>query len=493
MFSFNGKTKDYIKAVETIKSHYGANRDVETIQVKGRHGSVQGLIDISEKEFTIGFIIKANTREELRKIADDMVLWLSTEETKKLVLPEDPDRYYEAILTGPIDKESIINFARVNVKFISFDGLGYSTRTYQNTAISDGVSIVNDGTAPTDIKVEATAYNDSTMFMISKNDDDYFMLGESENANKDKIISEPYIFDEEFTSLSFGKWTRIADGTNLPIGGDVNGGRFSAVNTGESITVTNFGTAGTSGWHGAGIFRSLTKSIQDFRIRFKILLRQSVETGTGKSLTYVLDESSRPIFSIGFVNPRRNTNTGFIEVHAFNEFGESKRIYRYETPLRYNKLRNLQVYMTLERKGKKIYIKTWKFDSSSDPKRLRPIDENIKVYNDAGGNYQNTVRILRVFQGKSTKYEKHLHINILGYSIQELKKTSEDVTPIVIKKGDVVVVDTKGNYVTINGEFRTDIKDFGSNYFKVNPGLTNLLISPEDTFDTKITWNDRFL
>lgn len=496
MFSFDGKTKKYIASVEAVESHYGPNREVELINVKGRRGAVQGLIDTKEKQFKVTFIIKGKDRHELQKNADDMVLWLTTDTARKLVLPDDPNRYYEAIVTGPIDKDSIVNFSRVTVTFVSLDGLGYSSRTFQNTAISDAVSVVNEGTADTNFRVEATAFKDSTMFLISKNDDDYFMIGESESANKDKVITEPYLFDEEFTSLSVAKWTRITDGTTLGgnlDGGDVNGGRFAMVNTGESITVENFGTAGTTGWHGAGLFRSLEKSLQDFRIRFKVLLRQGVETGTGKAMTYVLDESSRPVFSIGYVNTSNNTNTGSIVVYAYNEFGEAKRIYRYETPLRYNKVRNLQVYMTIERKGKRIYIKTWKYDGSSDPKRLRPIDESIQTYNDAGGNYQNPVRILRMYQGKSSKFTNHLHINILGYSIQELKKTSAEVTPVIIKSGDIIVIDTKGNYVTINGEMRTDIKDFGSNYFKLPAGLTHLLISPENTFDTKVTWNDRYL
>ncbi|HDS2163516.1 TPA: phage tail protein, partial [Staphylococcus aureus] len=49
------------------------------------------------------------------------------------------------------------------------------------------------------------------------------------------------------------------------------------------------------------------------------------------------------------------------------------------------------------------------------------------------------------------------------------------------------------NSVTIEGEPALKHKDFGSNFFNVGEGLSELLIYPEGVFDTKVLWQDRWL
>ncbi|MCO4339818.1 phage tail family protein [Staphylococcus agnetis] len=47
--------------------------------------------------------------------------------------------------------------------------------------------------------------------------------------------------------------------------------------------------------------------------------------------------------------------------------------------------------------------------------------------------------------------------------------------------------------MTINGDDALKLKDFGSNYFNVETGHTELVISPPETFDTTVKWQDRWL
>ncbi|WP_323705350.1 phage distal tail protein [Mammaliicoccus sciuri] len=97
-----------------------------------------------------------------------------------------------------------------------------------------------------------------------------------------------------------------------------------------------------------------------------------------------------------------------------------------------------------------------------------------------------------MYVGKSVKYEKRMYVNLLGFSIQELLPKQSDVTPIVIRQGDLIVIDTGQNLVTLNDESALKMKDFGSNYFNVDSGLSELIIEPAGKFDTKVIWRDRY-
>ncbi len=235
------------------------------------------------------------------------------------------------------------------------------------------------------------------------------------------------------------------------------------------------------------------KSLEDFRIRLKVIVRQHAGIGPGKAFSYVVDENNRIMFSIGYVNTSVNSNNGQIVAYAYDEHGEAKRIYTRETPFKYHRIDNMHVFMYLERKGNTIKITSFKYDSGKDPNRDKPLDKDVKIIKDRGGFYQRLARLVRLYVGKSAKYNKYLSCNILGCSMTELLPKQNDVTPIVIKKGDLVTLDTKEKIVKINDEDALALKDFGSNYFNIESGYNELLIEPENTFDTVVKWQDRYL
>ena len=152
----------------------------------------------------------------------------------------------------------------------------------------------------------------------------------------------------------------------------------------------------------------------------------------------------------------------------------------------------MHVFMTLERKDNEIYIETCKYDYGKDKGRRKPLDKDSKIFKDSGNFYQRKARIAQMYVGKSAKYEKRMYVNLLGFSVQELLPKQSDVTPIVIRKGDFIVVDTGQNIVTLNDENALEMKDFGSNYFMLDSGMSELVIEPEGVFDTKAIWRDSY-
>ena len=80
----------------------------------------------------------------------------------------------------------------------------------------------------------------------------------------------------------------------------------------------------------------------------------------------------------------------------------------------------------------------------------------------------------------------------LGVYMYELLDKPKDAKDYIIKQGDLITLDTKTQDISVNGEPMIREKSFSSNFFELQSGLTNLLISPEGSFDTVVKWRDRY-
>lgn len=485
-----------------IPSFYYA---IETEKVNGRPGSILKSKYLNEVKFDLPLIIlnsysSAGGVKTNDNIINDLVNFFNQDESVRLQI-EGEEWYWNAVIHDGFDipetNRSAINF-KVNVTLT--DPYRYALKGSMNTAISDQVSIVNTGTADTPIIIEARALKNSTNFMITKGVNgeatDYFMVGQPEDAYKEIKDTEPYYFSDEFNTLDLRNWNYVSNDTTFGTGrdgGDARSGRFSLYSDKQSIYVTNWGTNTSTNWHGAGLQKSVSKSLQDFRIRFKLVIRNYAGVGTGKSFAYVKDENDRVLFSIGYVNTTMNKNESEILVYAYNEHGEARKIYSKATPYSLKSAKNIHVFMYLERRGQDIKITTFKYNTDKDKNRKKPLDNDVRIIKDRGNFYQRPARIMNIYAGKSSKSDKFMAINVLGFSVQELLPRQSDVTPIIIRKGDLVYIDTKEHIVTINDDNVLHLKDFGSNYFSVEKGVSELLISPEATFDTTVKWTERYI
>ncbi|MFO3693646.1 distal tail protein Dit [Staphylococcus felis] len=495
-FTFNGKSNPHCSYLNYSTS-YGLDRDIQYEEVMGRPGGVLSYVKENVRVIEVELLIDAyGSRRKLEHVAEEIVNWLSTDQPEPLIFNREPDRIYYAMLTERLEPSYFISFSKVKVNFICLDPYKYSAIGNQNTAISDSISVVNTGTADTPIIVEARALKDSTNFIIAKDDKNYFMIGKSEDANKVTKDVEPFVFNDEFHTTGLSNWRYMPNDTsfgNLLDGGDAMGGKFKLSNERESIFPESWGNNTQTNWHGPAIYKSLTKSVQDFRIRFKVSIHQGLGIGTGKAVAFLVDENNRTLFSITYVNTSATTNNSQILVYAYNEHNEARRIYKRDVPQQLKRLKNIHAFIFLERKGANIKVTTYFYDINKDPNRKKPLIKDERITVDRGNLYQRPARIARLYRGKAAKYSKYLWHSILAFKIQELLPNQSDVTPIEIREGDLIQIDMHRKSVTINDEDALSLKEFGSNYFNVDAGVSELIVYPPETFDTTVKWQDRYL
>ncbi|EKA2859740.1 phage tail family protein [Staphylococcus pseudintermedius] len=487
-FRFNGKTNPHCDYMD-YQTFYGIDRDVQYNEVLGRPGGVLSHIKESVRTIEVNLLIDAyGTGRTLEDIVDEVVSWLTTNEPVPLIFDREPDKIYYAMTTGGLDPSYFVTFAKVKANFVCLDPYKYAVDGNQNTAISDAVSVVNSGTADTPVIVEARALQNSNYYMISKGDEDYFMIGDDDLDKPLKDYS-PLILEDESQTLSGWNKQSTIDFTDNQTGGKV-GGSFIVSDSKQSFYLNNDSVSG-NGWNGAMYKRSFSKQAQDFTTTVKFGINQK-NKGAVRFAQYIYDSDNRVIASIGYTNPNAKQAIGTIIVTLFDQSGNQQTIYKYKNNPSLYKLDSFVVYIRLTRKDDVFTVKSWKYKEFLYPLRKKAFDEHERQFVDGGNFYQRPVVALSLYSAKNGS-NNVMPLYIFGTYTRELLPRPINARDMIIKKGDLITIDMATKNVLVNEESFLSEKTFGSNYFNVDKGHTELVINPPGIFDTTVKWQDRFL
>ncbi|MCE5527965.1 phage tail family protein [Staphylococcus pseudintermedius] len=467
------------------------NYATTTEKVPGRPGTIKKSRELDGYEFDIPLIVRNDYlagRKTHDDILNEVVKFFDYEEPVKLQF-STKGWYWNAYFDGPFEIASNNDgFITFNVQVVLTDPYKYAIDGNQNTAISDAVSVVNSGTADTPIIVEARALQNSNYYMISKGDEDYFMIGDDDLDKPLKDYS-PLILEDEARSFSGWNKQNTIDFTDNQTGGKV-GGSFSQSSSKESFILNNDSVSG-SGWNGAMYKRSFSKQAQDFTTTVKIGVGQK-NKGAVRFAQYIYDSDNRVIASIGYTNPNAKQAIGTIIVTLFDQSGNQQTIYKYKNNPRLYKLDDFVVYIRLTRKDNVFTVKSWKYKEFPYPLRKKAFDEHERQFVDGGNFYKRPVASLSLYSAKNGS-NNVMPLYIFGTYTRELLPRPTNARDMIIKKGDLITIDMATKNVLVNEESFLSEKTFGSNYFNVDKGHTELVINPPGIFDTTVKWQDRYL
>lgn len=470
------------------------NFGIETEEILGRSGSIVKQRQLKEYKFELPLIVRNDylssdgikTHDD---VLNELVKFFDYDHSVSLQF-KSQKWYWNAYFEGPIELEKYSKtFWQFSINVVLADPYKYAVEGTKNTAISDQVSVVSAGTADSPIIVQATALKNASYFSITKNDEDYFMIGDDDLDKKVEDYT-PTLFNDEMRSF-FG-WTKVTNGTiNDDVTGGTVGGSIAMSSSKDAFMLDESSITGTSGWNGAEYKHSFGKSTQDFSSTVKIHVNQG-KKGATHATQYIYDTDNRVIASIGYSNPRATQNIGTIYVTLFDQNGNQKKIYSYTNAPKFYTWKHIVIYMRLKRIGDKFYIKTWKYDEVDYPKRITPVDVTEKVFVDAGNFYQRPISAVSIYIAKNSN-NYHMPTTILGSYNHEILPKPPKARDLIIKKGDLININMAEKTVTINEEPALDLKTFGSDFFNINKGMNECIIYPENTYDTTVYWQDRFL
>ncbi len=479
---FNGIEKDYLTVTRGRNRPAWAPVERDFITVQGMSGAHLSYSKRQIRTITVPVFILADSFSDLQKVKEDMAEWLIHEEPKKLVFKDEPDRTYYALVDGNLDLDELVRWGAGEITFVCPDPYKYGPEKTL-TFPADTVVIENNGTAEADPIFELTTRKKTTFAMVSSGADEdskYNLLGTPADDDVEVVDTKQTIYKLD----GMGGWSSSgvqADSRFPKVTGtmqyDGTGMRPNSYGTGDKI-------------HGPGVIRELDESIQDFEIKaiFDVISERDIDNF--RLEIDFFDENMNNIGALGIKDntAHRNIRVGLGRVGNYRGSGvQNGYIIGEDNYTKENFSDNTLMHMTMKREGKEFYFKIGRWRVN----RLNDVLEG--TYHDLQNEFMGKLKYVQVLIGSWGDRLKPARLRINKIDVIKLTQTTVDQTPYILYQGDKVTFDHKNDDLLINGEPRMDLKNFGGSFFKLNKGENLILVSPEDSFDAKVTYRDKYL
>lgn len=477
---FNGVKKKYLTVLRGRKRPAWAQVDRNMLTIDSMPGAYLSGTRTHPRSITVPVLIQSDTFSNLQKLKEDMAEWLIHDEAKPLIFADELDRVYYAVVDGDLDLDELVRWGEGEITFLCPDPYKYSSSSQSLIFPADTVKIDNKGTVEADPVFELTAKKKTTFAMISNGDEVYNLVGKPADVDEQLVNEKTLIFDERGDTLS--GWTSAGTATD---NGKVTG---SLVADGTGIVIQSYGSTDKNEWQGPALMKEITP-VQDFEIEMRCRADTTKPNQSYRIECYLYDEHMKVLGKIAIVN-RSIARIQFVAEGRYGPYlgnGIHYPIYS----ANYLKLeKQFHGMVRMRRIGKRFEFYVARMGISTSGKHY---DTLTKVYNDVANEYQGKLKYVQIHIGK---YRGTSNANLPRINaIKVYKHTSAkvDQTPYILDVGDVVTLDHKTKDILLNGESRKDLKNFGGSFFKLKKGENMLLVSPEDTFETRAIFQERFL
>lgn len=411
----------------------------------------------------------------------------NTSEAVKIVISDEPDKYYMGLVSGSVDIENITRwFQKGSFDLIIPEGVAHSStyKRFDNGQEQPGkvvFNLVNNGNVPA-FPVVTVKNNAENGYIGLVNTSGALEVGDRKEADGETVKRSEILLDF--------RGDKIADGFAKAIkNNSVTNSRWDNI-TGTSELVTVDGKKRvklreqTSGVYNENYGTGLSWEIPADSTGQKGSLNDYIFC----KLVYQLDSVAQ---------------CGFIKVAVSDTSGQF--LYGIETYKRYNGLYcGFNVFAT-DNVGGYNFLKTFDFDSSSDKSKnpfaktrgqfeITRNDERVQVYYN-GSHYNFFVPEIRgkksakihvtigAFRGKAII--PHLYLDELMYR-KDFVSVINDL-PNRYPIGSNVILDSENNSVTIDGiEKAVDVVQ-GSKFLSIPPGSSQLEVYCSSWVKTKPT------
>lgn len=336
-------------------------------------------------ELKVAFVHKTQQEfENLRKSFENFIIQQDTSQ-KELVLDDDITWSYYGVFTGLTEWENINNDIYIStLTFTCFDPLRYGKHETIHVGSDAVYDFMPKGYSTTRPTFHGVAKNNTTWAGVASSDGGFLHLGGKLDIttqetigggtpDDDDSIGGGIIVDEDGnvipndvwnpnlllkdTAQNLSAWQRVSnDSVAWEVeNGNIGKGSYLQQNT-EDIDVKTFGTNQNTKdtWYGAGIERMLTKSVDDWKVRWRIQSINKYKRSETKLELYILDQNKRRIGKLSI----KDTSTGQDQqayVQVFKNSGATVTVLKQEPTVKNKKTTktaNKVKKTTTDKKGK---------------------------------------------------------------------------------------------------------------------------------------------
>lgn len=462
---------DEMGSFQTLRVAGRSNTEyrVNTIEVAGMDGLHEhSQATMNERYPSITFKIKDRSNEGLRNRLNRLNSLL--EGSKRMLEFTDEDVFYYATVVNLEIPDEDSNDLVGTIGFLCSDPYKYGA---EKTLFfpSDMVRVENDSPTETFPIFQFEVLAPITFAMIQNQHNDYQMIGIPSDTETRVVDARTTVLLERGETL---------DNWQVP-SGNWNG---TFASTGNGIVVNNWGTG--SGWYGSALRREIS-SIEDYEIELFITVRSENPNQTFRVSTNFFDENMNQIGMMRLWDNSRTTLRKVVEMRMGEFVGDTINylVYSKDYDLRGQNVWN--GVLRVKKEGNKFEYYASRIDAQGNH-----VDSIKRNFNDVNNEYSNNLKFIQFDIATYSDYGKPSEARIESIKVTKLNKVVEDETPYIAYAGDVITFDHETNELLINGEDRTDLKDFGGTFFPLEKGNNDLVVRPENSFETSVTFKNRY-
>ncbi|WP_026581019.1 distal tail protein Dit [Bacillus sp. J33] len=471
--SFNGIKKDYLILERGKRRSAFAPIKRNLLQIPGRPGAYLESTDTEVRIIEQPIVINGHDRLDVRKLEEDLSEWLITEQAGALIFDDEPGRTYYAVVDGSLDIEDIARFGRGTITFVCPDPYKYGVSKFA-VLPAEASSVVYDGSVETYPIFRATA-KESITFLDIITDQGYMRIGEPYQVKETPFVREQLILNDDMKSTV--GWVSAS----YVEGGAVAG---TMASDGNDFIASSYGTG--SAWHGPALKKSFSEALQDFRAEFYFRQDNHADPNMiGRAMIYLLDVNNNVVAMVQMADPWRHTKSNRAEVRLGDVGGHTMVSTTGKTNIWWN---NFQGIIRLERIGKRWYVYIANRTRDGKFKHYRTWGVG---YDDLNNKYQAPITQIQLHLGQYGTFTPTSQSFQL-MRIYKINQKQENQIPYIAHAGDVIEIDHAASSIRINGEDRTDLKDFGASYFPLVKGQNIIGVSDFNSVDIEVEWRERF-
>src|SRR5690625_4641577 len=413
-----------------------------------------------------------NDNDHALQLKDELADWLYTKEPAPLEFSDEPGRIYYAVVQNTIDDfKKIAHSRRGTITFLVPDGFDYGPEK-EITSAEDTFILENNGTAESDPIFELTAKKRTTFALVS-NGSNYNLVVNLVNVEDEQTYQKyERILTATVTNLSGWTTADYVDGGIVAGAMESNGSRFQA---------QSFGSG--NNWHGPAIKRALPEVLTDFSIKTTVAFGNTRNNYIGRIEMYLLDVNGNTVAKIGLKDNQGARQLAIGEARA-GDLDNGKYLIS-ESGDRPGVWNNFYGVLQYERQGNdwRMYIAKINRDTGIHHSR-----RNV-IWSDSEGLYSGNVAQVVLHVGTVGEYTPPA-MGFYGVMVDKINQEPEGV-PYIAEAGDKIVFNHVTGDCYVNGE-PVQVGTYGIDFFKLSKGYNTIAVSPEDTFDTKVIYKERF-
>ncbi len=453
------------------------------VKVPHRPGAFFINTETEERRIDVPLVIKAKKdMADLQKIKEDLANWLITEQPAELIFDDELDRTYLAFIDGSIDLDEMVNRGKGVITFIC--PMPYKlgpirnakAKLEQNNSIK--MDVLNEGSVFSEPKFKIQVENPSTFIdIINKNGDQHFRIGYPVKIDETPISRYEMVMHDKANSLV--GWTEI--GKDFVSDYGVVAGKMIA--DGARFMPSDYGQG--QFWHGPAIKKSITGGpLQDFTLDVIVECRNSDSGTMGRVELYLLDENSVVVGKVGMFDAYRNSSENFGEVIAGN--GDYNHRIIAETGYYRTTWNDFYGRLHIARVGN-----YWQGDIALIDEKGNYHTERFAQWYDSGNSFMKKVAQI-VVHICAFNDAPSLIAAVHDIKVQKVNSNTERQVPYIVQKGDLVEIDSSDSSIRINGADAINIKDFMSDYIRIEKGKNEIEIFPNNIGQVDVTYRERY-